>query len=178
MSEGETLSVHTEVYMTKKEFLDVLTESLAGNIPAETIEENIIYYKDYIERSDKSEKDTINELGDPHLIARTIIDSFIASKGPMAEYYKEQARSEYSSSQGNFRNMDYNDIDDTFDNAGSGFSLKWYEKLMGVVIIVAVVAMLLVLGAVAVKIIIRIVLPIVIVLLVIKLIVDHFGKDS
>ena len=167
--------------MTKKEFLDVLTESLAGNIPAETIEENIIYQKDYIERSDKSEKDSINELGEEsykQFKEDDIVDSFIASKGPMAEYYKEQARSEYSSSQGNFRNMDYNDIDDTFDNAGSGFSLKWYEKLMGVVIIVAVVAMLLVLGAVAVKIIIRIVLPIVIVLLVIKLIVDHFGKDS
>lgn len=35
--------------MVKKEFLDILRESLAGNIPVSEIEENIRYYKDYIE---------------------------------------------------------------------------------------------------------------------------------
>ena len=79
--------------MTKKEFLDELTESLAGNVPSDVIADNINYYKNYIESS-ASVEDALEELGDPHLIARTIIDSFMASKGPMADYYVEQARNE------------------------------------------------------------------------------------
>lgn len=163
--------------MTKKEFLDDLTESLAGNIPSEIIAENISYYKNYIESSGMTEDDALNELGDPHLIARTIIDSFIASKGPMADYYKEQARNEYSSSHGTYSDMDYNETNNPSGYDKGGFSLKWYEKIMGLVIIIGVIAMLLLLGAVAVKIIIRVVLPVVIILLVIKLIADRFGRE-
>ncbi len=45
----------------------------------------------------ESEEEALKQLGEPHLIAKTIIDSFKASKGPMADFYTEQARNEYSS---------------------------------------------------------------------------------
>lgn len=82
--------------MSKKEFLTLLRNSLEGYIPQEEVEENIAYYQTYFQESEESEKTLIQELGDPRLIARTIIDAYKASKGPMADYYTEQARSEYS----------------------------------------------------------------------------------
>ena len=82
--------------MSKKEFLTLLRNSLEGYIPQDEVEENIAYYQTYFQESEESEKTLIEELGDPRLIARTIIDAYKASKGPMADYYTEQARSEYS----------------------------------------------------------------------------------
>lgn len=82
--------------MSKKEFLTLLRDSLEGYIPKEEVEENIAYYQTYFQESEESEKTLIEELGDPRLIARTIIDAYKASKGPMADYYTEQARTEYS----------------------------------------------------------------------------------
>ncbi len=82
--------------MDKAEFLSVLRESLEGYIPMEEVEHNVNFYRNYFKESDLSEKDMIEELGDPRLIARTIIDAYKASKGPMADYYEKQARSEYS----------------------------------------------------------------------------------
>lgn len=82
--------------MGKKEFLSVLRESLEGYIPKEEVEKNINFYRNYFEESELPEKEILDELGDPRLIARTVIDAYKASKGPMADYYTEQARSEYS----------------------------------------------------------------------------------
>ncbi len=82
--------------MSKKEFLSVLRESLEGYIPKDEVEKNIKYYRNYFDESGMPEKETLDELGEPRLIARTIIDAYKASKGPMADYYTEQARSEYS----------------------------------------------------------------------------------
>ena len=163
--------------MTKKEFLDILTESLAGNVPASEIEENIRYYKDYIENGEESEEKALEQLGDPHLIARTIIDSFIASKGPMADFYKEQARNEYSSTtsgEGNSsEDMDYRQYE---YKRGFGRGIKWYEKILLLVIVIGIIGFVLFLGGLAAVIIIRIVLPVAALLFVIKLISDYFRR--
>lgn len=55
--------------MTKNEFLSILRDSLAGNVPSDVINENISYYRDYIENNDKAESQVLEELGDPRLIA-------------------------------------------------------------------------------------------------------------
>ena len=94
--------------MTKNEFLSILRDSLAGNVPSDVINENISYYRDYIENNDKAESQVLEELGDPRLIARTIIDSFIAEKGPMADFYTKQARDEYRGNYDNASSYDNN----------------------------------------------------------------------
>ena len=82
--------------MDRIEFLSILRESLEGCIPLEDVEENVTFYRNYFDNADGSEQEVIQELGDPRLIARTIIEAYKASKGPMADYYTEKARSEYS----------------------------------------------------------------------------------
>lgn len=167
--------------MVKKEFLDILRESLAGNVPVSEIEENIRYYKDYIENGAGSEEEALGQLGDPHLIARTIIDSFKASKGPMADFYTEQARNEYSS--GTF-NEDGSDVTNEDNNSYTEFKykteslhkFKWYEKLAVIFVIIGVLSLVFFIGGLAIAVILRIVLPVFLVLIVIKFITDYFRR--
>ena len=64
--------------MTKNEFLDKLRAALTGKVSAALVEENMTYYKEYIEsqvRMGKSEQEVMEILGDPRLIARTIVQT-------------------------------------------------------------------------------------------------------
>lgn len=70
MDDGDT--------MDKTEFLEVLRQRLAETLTYEKVEENIHYYENYIsERTNQgySEKQVIEELGDPLLIAKTIMSA-------------------------------------------------------------------------------------------------------
>ena len=157
------------VYMTKNEFLSILRDSLAGNVPSNVINENIGYYKDYIENNDKTESQVLEELGDPRLIARTITDSFIAEKGPMADFYTKQAREEYRGDSSYTSSYD----DDNYRNEYHHFSLKWYDKLLGIIIIVIVAMLVLALGAVAIGIFFRIILPLIVIYFIVKFIMER-----
>lgn len=164
--------------MVKKEFLDILRESLAGNVPASEVEENIRYYKDYIENEAESEEEALKQLGDPHLIARTIIDSFKASKGPMADFYTEQARNEYSNS------VFDEDADSSEDNdnieykykAEFGHKMKWYEKLVLILFAIGIISLVLFIGGIALVVVFRIVIPVILLFLIIKFITDYFRR--
>lgn len=159
--------------MDRGEFLSTLRESLEGCIPKDEVEKNISFYRNYFEESGQSEKEVIDELGDPRLIARTIIDAYKASKGPMADYYTEQARSEYS-----------REHSEQFDNTkgADGYfyhysrEIKWYEKVIGWAAIILVLAVILVLVFTIVGVFIGYVLPIVLLIIVIKMLVDYFRR--
>ncbi len=62
--------------MTKQDFLDRLRMALNGRVSPSLVEENVVYYEDYINtqiRLGKSEAMVMEALGDPRLIAKTII---------------------------------------------------------------------------------------------------------
>jgi uncharacterized membrane protein len=64
--------------MNKQEFINRLHAALNGRIPAMQVEETVSYYRDYINvemRKGKSEEEVLEALGDPRLIARTIIQT-------------------------------------------------------------------------------------------------------
>ena len=82
--------------MTKAEFLDTLRKALNGQVSPGVIAENLNYYDSYISgetRKGRSEQDILDELGDPRLIARTIIDaeggpsSYESGRGPSYDSY-------------------------------------------------------------------------------------------
>lgn len=63
--------------MTKQEFLDQLRRMLNRELDEQEVAENIRYYDEYISeavRNGKSEAQVLAELGDPRMIARTILD--------------------------------------------------------------------------------------------------------
>ncbi|MDE6518033.1 MAG: DUF1700 domain-containing protein, partial [Acetatifactor sp.] len=62
--------------MNKQEFVDRLRVSLSGRISPALVEENAHYYEDYINtqiRLGESETNVLEGLGDPRLIARSIV---------------------------------------------------------------------------------------------------------
>ena len=116
--------------MRKDEFLQTLRRALNGNVPPRVVEENVRYYDGYISdevRKGRSEEEVIEEIGDPRLIARTIIDSSEAA-GDVPEqgsgYYENQGSGygqQETGSSGSFRYFNLN---------------KWYWKLLLLVIVV------------------------------------------
>ena len=63
--------------MTGQEFLEALARALRSELTEQEVADNIRYYETYISqemRSGKSEEQVIAQLGDPRLIARTILD--------------------------------------------------------------------------------------------------------
>lgn len=69
--------------MKKNEFLRKLREFLSYELPDRLVEKNVNYYRDYIDseiNNKKPESKVLEELGDPQLIARTIIDAAKSGK--------------------------------------------------------------------------------------------------
>lgn len=64
--------------MTQTEFLDTLRKALNGKTDPGVVSENLSYYRSYISdelHKGRSEAEILEELGDPRLIARTILDA-------------------------------------------------------------------------------------------------------
>ena len=64
--------------MTKFEFSEKLRKALSGRVSHVVVNENVSYYERYIDteiKKGRSEKEVLEELGDPRLIAKTIIDT-------------------------------------------------------------------------------------------------------
>ena len=74
--------------MTKGEFLNRLRESLENGLDSRTVQENMNYYRAYIEEeieNGQDEEEVIEELGDPWVIAQSVIsmeESRTVSEGP------------------------------------------------------------------------------------------------
>lgn len=121
--------------MNKKEFLDILYEQLSGQMLEGNVAAHVQYYRNYIEeeqRKGRSEDDILNELGDPHLIARTLLDTEAAASGnPQTTEYYSESYNGHSSGHGKVKQHSFH-LDLT----------TWYGKL-AVILIAAVVIILL-----------------------------------
>ena len=86
--------------MTRKEFLQILYDSLAGEIPEREIQNNLNYYEDYIktQAANRSEEDVRAQLGNPQMIAKSIIEAFKASGQPFIRnnYHNTSSKEQYS----------------------------------------------------------------------------------
>lgn len=97
--------------MTKQEFLDRLRMSLHGKILPGQVVENLQYYEDYINteiRKGTAEEEVLAKLGDPRLLARTIVET---QSGQPGEYANDRRYGNQGGSGGR--------------RAGSG---TWYEE--------------------------------------------------
>lgn len=157
--------------MSKTEFLDILYNQLSGQMPEGSVAAHVQYYRNYIEdeqQKGRTETDILNDLGDPRLIARTLLDTEVGAGNP-------QNGSTYSAIY-NEADSDYNEYDSSDSARGHvkkhSFKLDlstWYGKV-AVILIAAVVLLLLVT-------ILGILIPVVIVAGVIMYIVSQFHKQ-
>lgn len=64
--------------MNKEEFIMNLQHALSGGLPAGQVAENVRYYREYIDSEihrGRTEAEVLTQLGDPRLLARSIIDA-------------------------------------------------------------------------------------------------------
>ena len=123
--------------MDRQEFLEKLRLSLNGRLPAQAVAEHISYYEDYINteiRKGKSEEEVLGMLGDPRLIARTLVEtSSHAEEVDYKDVSREQA--------GETRRRESGDVEPAMKKYPA-----WLEKIPGWVwlILVGVVAVLII----------------------------------
>lgn len=116
--------------MSKEEFIRILKEQLAGTMPAGEIQSHLRYYEQYIEeeiRKGRQEREITAALGDPRLIAKTLIDT---SDGAGEEILYEQEREQTHSGPSR--------------SSGRAFKLDlstWYGKALLILIAVAIIAL-------------------------------------
>ena len=80
--------------MSKREFLEVLRETLSEELSQNVVNGHIQYYDQYISdeiRKGASETEVTGRLGDPRLIARTILETSGASGSSGQDGYGSQS---------------------------------------------------------------------------------------
>lgn len=136
--------------MNREEFLRGLQSALSGAVPPAVLQENLRYYDDYIRnevRNGRSESQVMEELGDPRLIARTILDTTPgAEEGNYEEYrpYGSYVSDDLGGGRSTGGSGTYgNGSTGTEDSSSGGIHYydlnKWYWKLLGIAIVIGVV---------------------------------------
>lgn len=62
--------------MNKEKYVSVIEKALVGHVSPQELQDTVAYYRDYIEmeiRKGKTEQEVLDELGNPRLLAKTII---------------------------------------------------------------------------------------------------------
>ena len=137
--------------MDKEEFLQGLQSAFSGEVAPELVREKLQYYQEYIRtemEKGRLEKEIMDELGSPRLIARTIID---ATPGAGEGAYKEYGAGGNGYFGGSYTS-DGNDraeqsVRDQNYGQGKNFRYydlnKWYWKLLGLLVVIGVVMLVL-----------------------------------
>ena len=114
--------------MSKSEFLKKLKEELLATVSDDTIRDQINYYDNYIsDEVDKgrSEKEVIEELGDPRLIAKTI--------KTVSNDSKPSTSDETSQSSNNYDDNSYNGDSSNGERKNSGRRYQAYVPDTGII---------------------------------------------
>lgn len=141
--------------LDKREYISCIEKALVGKISPQELQDIVQYYRDYIDmeiRKGKTQKEVLDDLGDPRLLAKTIV----AAHGRGEQSY-EQDTMDYSKKR---------------EKKGTGKS--WHIPMgavvvTGVLILLLVVSLLLSLASA--------ILPIALPVLLILWMVDRLGKS-
>lgn len=128
--------------MGRNEFIDKLRLALNGRIAPAQVEDNINYYRDYIQSEmnrGKSESEVMDMLGDPRLIARTIIDTSTPldereDKGAYSEEYYQNADSQQRQSR-----REYSGYEDHRKTQSKGFRMPGWLFWIIFILVVALI---------------------------------------
>ncbi|MCR5754289.1 MAG: DUF1700 domain-containing protein [Acetatifactor sp.] len=170
--------------MNKQEFLEELKESLSGQVPPNEINENISYYKDYIENNPqgKSEQETIDEIGNPRFIAKSIIDTYTNSHGEYRESsYQENTGYGNGNSNGNFygggNTYGSGDSEYSYYNGAHVTSTSIFHKIWNVISLVLVVLAISFLIIAGVTVFVHFILPIILIWILVRFLIRVFQGE-
>lgn len=121
--------------MRQEEFLNSFREALIDKVPDNVIQDNLNYYRNYINgqiNSGRQEEEVLSSLGDPRLLAKTIEESNKFAMG-------EEQQSYY---QDNNTNAYRNQNDDQEQKAGYHKTVNlpgWLLSIIGIALMMVVI---------------------------------------
>ena len=146
--------------MTKAEFLEKLRIELSSGVTPQVLQDNLNYYSQYIDdeiRKGRAEKDVLDELGDPWILAKTIVDA-------QGEESVEDVI--YDSDGRTYRG------DSATDSSGNihVWSLDtWWKKLLLILVVVAVIVIIFAVISGIVSLIAPVLIPLLIIVLLVRM---------
>ena len=151
--------------MTRREFIDELRSALSGEVSQLALNENINYYEQYFneqESKGREIEEVLEELGNPRLIARTIIDTSAGTNDEETIFYQK--------------------VDDEEDSLHMNLNGKEYHKSIRqakvAIWMVIIIVLLVIIGVVAIVAnVIGFFAPILVPLLLIALAIRLFTKN-
>lgn len=149
--------------MNKAEFLKALKEKLLQEMDSREVESNVRYYSDYIDdavRNGKNTQEVLDELGDPILIARTILETYDGNRSTTSGIYEEPTNYGYHNT------TEADEVKDSFRQFQTKGSLGC---LVTIIVMIAILAVLMWLFGAVFRLILPILLPVVLVVFFIKL---------
>lgn len=158
--------------MDKNEFLEKLAKALAGQVPASVIEENINYYSSYISgevQKGHSLQQVLEELGDPRLIAKSIIDAN-GGGSDMAGYYEDSD----SGRIGGYRGEQEAEKQDPFGQPERNFRSFHFSGFWGLFLLIVIVCCIFMVVGTMIGGIILLIRPILLPLIIILLVYHMF----
>jgi uncharacterized membrane protein len=157
--------------MDKREFLEILKQSLNGEVTSDVIEQNISYYNQYISAQSVEEETKILELlGDPRLIARTVIETDRAAKqkGKFSGNHSSYTNS-YTNNYTDEETENYNEKSSDRGRNIFNTNFKWYHKIVIALIILVVIILMVFIGRLIIGFLFAFGLPIILLMLIMAL---------
>jgi len=162
--------------MTRTEWLSILRETLNAELPQNEIDQNLVYYRDYIDREAalRSELEVLNELGEPRLIGKTIVDTYKMQRGNDGyNAYGGNSSHDYSDMFDRYRSAETVDEEGNVERGPIHFQVKkirWYHKALLFAILALLVVLVVVVGGVILRLFFTIGLPVFLVIMLIEMI--------
>ena len=159
--------------MTRSEFLEKLREALSNDLNNQVVQEHIRYYDSYIAEEvskGRSEEEVIAELGDPWVLAQTVIDMSESTGG----YREGDSGYETAGS----RRSDNQGYRQEYSSAGRRdthvFQIdSWWKKLLVLLGIIGILVLVVAVIGGIFSLLAPFIVPILIIVLVMKLIGDN-----
>lgn len=147
-----------EELVNKIEFIEGLRKALEMRVSPQTAQENITYYSQYIDdetRKGRREGEVVGELGDPWVIAKTIIDTQGTQEGMESTHYESpyQKRGNQKST-GNGTRVFLFDV--------------WWKRLLFIVCVLGVIAIAIAVITGIISLVAPVVIPVLCVVMVIR----------
>lgn len=151
--------------MTKREFLAKLKESLENDLDSRSVQENLAYYSSYIEdetRRGRSEAEVLEELGDPWVIAQSVIGMAEQRTGAEEEYDRQEPRRGYWAE----------DAESRYSEDAHMHTYRidtWWKRLLLILGIIGIVAIVFAVIGGLISLVAPIIVPVLVIILVIRL---------
>lgn len=143
--------------MTKSEFLEKLRAALGNDLTGSIIQENVNYYDQYIRDEmsrGRSEAEVIAELGDPWVLAQTIIDTASNKQGQQGSSSYEPERNTYGKDDSRMNSMRKTD---------------WWKIILLILGVVGILIVILTVIGGVISFLAPILIPVLIIMIVIRL---------